>query len=94
MKDRIRFLPSQIEVPASPQETVLEVALRHKVPLNHSCGGMGSCTTCRVFIDQGLELVGPRSEVESERADERFFADNERLSCQIHAVGGLVLRIP
>ena len=90
----ILFLPSNMSVPADPNKTVLEVAMRYKVPLNHSCGGMGICTTCRVFVLEGLEKIGPRTETESERAEERFFSDNERLSCQITAVPGLVLKIP
>ncbi|MCB0412064.1 MAG: (2Fe-2S)-binding protein [Bdellovibrionales bacterium] len=90
----ILFLPQEIEVKADSNSTLLEVALRHRVDLNHSCGGMGSCTTCRVFVLEGIESLGPRSELELERAEERYFADNERLSCQIAALPGLVVRIP
>lgn len=74
--------------------SVLEVALRYGIGLNHSCGGMGSCTTCRVYIEEGLELLPERTELELERAEERFFDENERLSCQIPALPGLKVKIP
>ena len=73
-------------------ETVLGVALRNKVEIGHSCEGMGSCTTCRVFVEQGE--VNPRTEVEADRARERGFQLNERLSCQLKPTPGLKVRLP
>lgn len=63
-------------------ETLLSVLMRNNVPIHSSCGGMGTCTTCRVVIieDRGLES---RNELEQEAASERGFDTNERLSCQI-----------
>lgn len=90
----ILFLPSNKAVPANEELSLLDMAMRHRIELNHSCGGMGSCTTCRVFIEKGLEKLGPRTEVEQERAEERCFSDHERLACQTRALGGLVVRIP
>jgi 2Fe-2S ferredoxin len=90
----IEFLnPSRrCEFKGSP--SILEVAISHDVGLNHSCGGMGSCTTCRVFIKKGIEKVGQRNEVEKEHAQMRGFVTNERLACQTLAVEGLIIEIP
>ncbi|NQY99664.1 MAG: (2Fe-2S)-binding protein [Bdellovibrionales bacterium] len=74
------------------KETVLDVALSNKLDIGHTCEGMGSCTTCRVFVLDGD--AGPRTEIEQERADERGFADNERLACQIKPIEGLKLKLP
>lgn len=90
----ICFLPQGARSPASPGESVLEVALRCGIEIGHSCGGMGSCTTCRVFVVEGAEQLGRRTEMELERAEERVFAENERLSCQIPALPGLKIKIP
>lgn len=73
-------------------ETLLDVALSNEVFLSHTCEGMGSCTTCRIFIIDGD--AGPRSEVEQERADERGFSEKERLACQVIPADGLVFEIP
>ena len=72
--------------------TVLDVALSNKLDIGHTCGGMGSCTTCRGFVLEGD--AGPRTPIEKERAEERGFQDNERLACQILAAPGLRLSLP
>jgi ferredoxin len=74
--------------------SILEIAIAQEVPLNHSCGGMGSCTTCRVFVVAGAEKLGERNEVEAEHARMRGFVHNERLSCQTQAEDGMICQIP
>lgn len=92
--NEMTFLPMERTVPLRNGDTVLETALRNKIPLAHSCGAMGSCTTCRVFVEKSLEPTSDRTEVEEEITAGRGFADNERLSCQLLAQPGLVVRIP
>ncbi len=75
-------------------ESVLEVALNHGIDLSHSCGGMGSCTTCRIFIERSPEAIPLRNELEQEIADSRGFLENERLACQLPPIEGLTVRIP
>lgn len=91
-KINLQILPDNIFVKASQSETLLENLVKNKVEINHSCEGMGSCGTCRVFIEKSLELLSPRNEIEQEFALERGFADNERLSCQIYPVEQLIIR--
>ncbi len=90
----ILFLPQKKKCEFSGQPSVLEIAIAHELPLNHSCGGLGSCTTCLVKITKGLESLGPRQELEQEHANMRGFADQERLACQITAKDGLEITIP
>jgi 2Fe-2S ferredoxin len=90
----ITFLPQNRSCDFSGLPSILEVAMAHEIPLNHSCGGMGSCTTCRVHIVKGIEKLAPRNEVEKEHADIRDWKDHERLACQVTAEDGLVLLIP
>ncbi|MBK9293622.1 MAG: (2Fe-2S)-binding protein [Oligoflexia bacterium] len=75
-------------------KSILEVALNNNIALNHSCGGMGSCTTCRVKVTKGLEKLKPPNEIEQEHIQAREFAKNERLSCQTDAVDGVEVEIP
>ena len=75
-------------------QSILDLALANRMDLSHSCGGMGSCGTCRVFVESPLEDLQPRNEIEQEMADSRGFSDHERLACQTAACPGLIIRIP
>ncbi len=35
--------------------SLLEIALGHHVPIDHSCGGVCACSTCHVIVREGLE---------------------------------------
>lgn len=87
-------LPEELDVSASQNQTILDALLAAEVEIDHSCGGMGSCGTCRVFVEAGLELLGPRGEIEEEIARDRQFEANERLCCQNLAQSGLRIRKP
>ena len=90
----ITFLPSETVVEASQKdESILEAALNAGFPLDHSCGGNGTCGTCLVWVEEGLERLGPREEIEQEMAEDRGFAPEERLCCQNKPQAGLVLRV-
>lgn len=67
---------------ASQGQTVLEVALSANVDIPHSCGGMGTCGTCRVVVLDHPEGLSEPDELEVEIALDRGFSKLERLSCQ------------
>lgn len=71
------------EIEIKPQESLLEALLRQGIEIDHSCGGMGSCGTCRVQVTEGLGDLPSRNRVEAEMAEDRGFTDDERLSCQL-----------
>src|SRR5690606_12758709 len=75
-------------------QTVLEALIEADVEINYSCGGMGTCATCRVFIEEGAEKFPERNEVELERAQDLNYAINERQSCQLEAIPDIIIRIP
>ena len=88
------FLPSQTRIEIQNHASVLSVALSGEMPLNHSCGGMGSCGTCRVTVKSSLQTLSPRTVVEQEMAQERGFRVDERLACQLSAAPDMVVEIP
>lgn len=88
------FLPGNNVVPITDESSVLEVALKNRVDLSHSCGGMGSCTTCRVLVESDPSQLSPRTELEDEITKNRGFSNRERLACQLEPAAGLVVRIP
>jgi len=90
----IVFLPSEKTCVVKGEESVLEVALRHDVDLAHSCGGMGSCTTCKVIVVRHEGELPPRNEMEQDVSDMYGLRDEERLACQLPPLPGLVVRVP
>lgn len=93
-KKNITFLPSEKSCDFTDEDSVLEVALKNGLEIPHSCGAMGSCTTCRVIVEVAPIALPDRNDLEQDIADMRGFTDKERLSCQLPPLDGLVLRIP
>jgi ferredoxin len=74
-------------------ENLLDTLNANKISISQSCEASGSCTTCRVLIHKGIENCTPRTEIEIERANERNFNANERLSCQTYLNGNVEIEI-
>ena len=87
-------IPDNKIVVASHGESILEAVLNGKIPLNHSCGGFGTCGTCRIIVEKGQENLAPRNEIEAEMARDRGFGPNERLACQTSVCVNLIIQIP
>lgn len=83
-----------LSIDCSSGETLLEGLLKNDIPIDHSCDGMGSCGTCRVIVEEGLENLHERNEIEQERADALGFSKRERLSCQMQPSCNLKINIP
>lgn len=96
MKKKMKFIidSTEVIVKANPGETLLDLAIRLKLPLQHSCGGMGTCGTCRVLVRDGLSQLSPPGDVENELIQDRGFVESERLACQNEPQDGLVIEIP
>ncbi|MBM1690187.1 adenylate/guanylate cyclase domain-containing protein [Sulfitobacter geojensis] len=63
--------------------TLLEMSRLRGIPHAALCGGRGRCTTCRVVIEEGLELLHPPSEAEARSLAAVGAEPNTRLACQI-----------
>lgn len=63
--------------------TLLEMSRLRGVPHASLCGGRGRCTTCRVVIEEGLDLLHPPSEAEARSLAAVGAEPNTRLACQI-----------
>ena len=90
----IHFLPLEKTCTFTHEQSVLEVALKNGIEIPHSCGAMGSCTTCQIIIVKSPGPLAERNELEQDIADMRGFSAEERLSCQLEPVSGLVVRLP
>ena len=90
----MNFLPKQQSVLIAQEESILELALKHTIEINHSCGGMGSCGTCRVWIESEHYKTIELNDLEKEMKLDRGMPDQERLACQIKPMNGMIVRIP
>lgn len=75
-------------------QSLLEICLKNKVPIDHSCEGMASCGTCRVVITEGLENLPERNMLEQEMSDDRGFKPEERLACQLEPAQSFKFKLP
>jgi len=77
--------------------SVLSLLLRAGVAIDHSCGGVCACSTCHVYVHQGLDTSPDPIEEEEDQLD---FAPvvqaNSRLGCQFVPDGSVdvVVEIP
>jgi len=85
---------NNVELQFEEPITVLDLLNANDISIDQSCGGFGICTTCRFFILKNPEAFSERNETEQERADERSFEKNERLSCQTEIFGNAEIEIP
>ena len=70
--------------------SILEAALRHRVPIYHTCGGNCSCSTCHVLVHQGAEYLSKMEEMEASVLDSFDLKPPHRLGCQSIVMGGIV----
>jgi 2Fe-2S ferredoxin len=76
-------------------ESILEAALDAGIHIQHNCGGVCACTTCHVYIEEGMKNLSEMSEKEEDRVD---LADNvkleSRLACQCLVYGKVKVLVP
>jgi len=79
-------------VEAEVGSTVMETAIRHKVPeIVAECGGACACATCHVYVDEAyMAIVGKPQAMEEDMLDFAYdVKPNSRLSCQIKVTAAL-----
>jgi adenylate cyclase len=76
-------------VRATRGRSVLETSRLEGIPHASVCGGRGRCSTCRVRIGAGLDLLNPPSESEAKVLRRIGAPPNVRLACQTRVVDGL-----
>ena len=87
-------------IEAEVGSTVMETAIRHKVPeIVAECGGACACATCHVYVDEAfMPVVGKPQAMEEDMLDFAYdVKPNSRLSCQIKvtaALDGLTITTP
>jgi ferredoxin, 2Fe-2S len=63
--------------------SLLDIAEGAGIEINHSCGGVCACSTCHVYVNDGLASCTPSTDDEEDMLDEAPGVTPEsRLSCQ------------
>ena len=93
---RVTFLPhgASVEVPAGT--SILDAAEAAGVDLPHNCGGVAACTTCHVWVEEGLASLSEIEEREDDRLQEAVgLTAHSRLACQTRiGEADVVVRVP
>jgi adenylate cyclase len=82
------------KISVSPDSTILEATLKAKINHMHVCGGNARCSTCRVYVMDGLNNCLPRNEREKQLAVKLGFPEDIRLACQTKISGDITIRRP
>ena len=99
---KIIFLPHEeicpegLAIDVEPGISICDAALQNDIEIEHACEKSCACTTCHVYIREGLDSLEESTELEDDYLDKAWGLDmDSRLSCQA-IVGNedLVIEIP
>ena len=103
----ITFLPMNVKVEVKPEElpysrdgqkgSILEIALGHKLAIDHACGGVCACSTCHVIVRKGESSLQEATDDELDQLDNApGLTPQSRLACQAIPDGStdLVVEVP
>ncbi len=88
-KRSVHFSPDNVDIAVDKGENLLQVAIAAGVHINASCGGNGTCGTCKVKIEKG--------QVETKRTprlSEEEYEQGLRQACQSRVISDLSVYIP
>ena len=88
----LRSLPDNLTIDCAAGESVLEAALRAHLPIAHACGGKAKCSTCRIWILEGVEASPEKSAAERDLTDRLGLTNEIRLSCQFRPTSDITFR--
>ena len=76
-------LPVTIDVPKGTSVLHASEMLDPEARVGHACGGNLGCSTCHVYIEQGLDSLANKHDKEEDMLDKAFDVRQEsRLGCQ------------
>jgi 2Fe-2S ferredoxin len=76
--------------------SVCDALLQNGIPIEHACEKSCACTTCHVYIREGLDSLNEAEELEEDMLDKAWGLEpDSRLSCQaVVDEKDLVVEIP
>ncbi|MCG6274193.1 ISC system 2Fe-2S type ferredoxin [Vibrio vulnificus] len=88
--------PEGAVLEANSGDTVLDVALKNGIAIEHACEKSCACTTCHVIIREGFDSLEESDELDDDMLDKAWGLEPEsRLGCQAKVADeDLVVEIP
>ncbi|CAH0524869.1 ISC system 2Fe-2S type ferredoxin [Vibrio hippocampi] len=88
--------PEGAVLEAEAGQTVLDVALKNGIAIEHACEKSCACTTCHIVVREGFDSLDESDELEDDMLDKAWGLEPEsRLGCQAKVTDeDLVVEIP
>ena len=83
-------------IQVEPGISICDAALQNHIEIEHACEKSCACTTCHVYIREGMDSLNENTDDEDDMLDKAWGLDpDSRLSCQtIVGDEDLVVEIP
>lgn len=96
MAKNVKLDPLSVEVSIQTNDNLLSALLKGELHVLKECGGRGMCSTCHVFVKEGMESLSPLSRREKRTLEVITTANKfSRLACQARVLGpGVALEVP
>jgi 2Fe-2S ferredoxin len=76
-------------------ESLLDVAMHFRIPVEHACGGKCACTTCHVIVTAGEANLSEADDDEMDRLDTAAdLTIHSRLACMAVVKGDVTVKLP
>ncbi|MHB8419801.1 MAG: 2Fe-2S iron-sulfur cluster-binding protein [Myxococcales bacterium] len=80
---KVTFLPDGITTDVPKGTSILDAGMAAGVRIGNACGGVCACSTCHVWVKQGLASLPEQDDRELDILDKAFdVKPQSRLSCQ------------
>lgn len=67
----------------APGDSLLEVCLDNNIELHHNCGAVCACSTCHLYVNEGMDYLEELNDREEDFIDRAVNPRiNSRLGCQ------------
>ncbi len=91
----LRILNSGQVLTVPEGKSILHALLENGLELEHACGGVCACSTCQVYVEEGLARLSEKDYDEDDRLDmAEGVSLKSRLGCQARIHGDVTIRIP
>lgn len=92
----VKLDPLAEETAVNTNDNLLSALLTNELNVLRECGGRGMCSTCHIYIKEGMDSLTPVSKREKRTLEVVTTAKpNSRLACQARVLGeGVTIEVP
>ncbi len=96
MAKTVKLDPINRETSIKTNDNLLSGLLSNELNVLRECGGRGMCSTCHIYIKEGMESLSPLNRREQRTLGTITSCNmNSRLACQARVIGeGVVVELP